>query len=57
MTSELRKVWVLLTAVFTVLAGLYAAGGQMALFWSMLFIWLFSGFLLAACKPGVKPAW
>lgn len=51
-----RNVWLLLTAVFTFIAGLYAAGGDTLLFWAMLALWLFLGFLLAACKPGEKPA-
>jgi hypothetical protein len=50
-------VWILLTTVFTVLAGVYAAGDRMPLFWTMLGIWLFTGFLLMVCKPGEKPSW
>ena len=51
-----RNIWLLLTAVFTFIAGLYAASDETLLFWAMLTLWLFLGFLLAACKPGEKPA-
>lgn len=51
-----RKVWVLLTAVMTFIAGFYWATDRTLLFWAMLSLWLFLGFLLAACKPGERPA-
>lgn len=49
-----RAIWLLLTLVFTFISGAYAAGGDWQLFWMMLGLWLFSGFLLAACRPGQK---
>jgi hypothetical protein len=48
------RIWILLTVLLTFFAGLCAAAGQKALFWSILGVWLFVGFLLAACKPGEK---
>ena len=51
-----RKVWVLLTAVMTFIAGFYWATGHTLLLWAMLSLWLFLGFLLVACKPGERPA-
>ena len=51
-----RNVWSVLNAVFTFMAGLYAAHDETLLFWAMLSLWFFFGFLLAACKPGEKPA-
>jgi hypothetical protein len=50
-----RKVWIILTAALTLIAGLYAARGDTLLFWAILALWLFLSFLLAACKPGEKP--
>ena len=49
------KVWVLLTAVMTFIVGFYSTGDTLLL-WAMLSLWLFRGFLFAACKPGERPA-
>ncbi len=49
-----RNVWFVLTAVFTFISGVYGARGDWMLFWVMLALWVFTGFLLAACRPGQK---
>jgi len=43
-----------LTSAFTFIGGAYASSGEWALFWVMLALWVFTGFLLAACRPGLK---
>lgn len=47
-------VWLLLTILFTFIAGAYAAMGDWLLFWAMLGLWVLVGVLLAVCRPGRK---
>ncbi len=49
-----RAIWLVLTTVFTFISGTYAAHGEWMLFWVMLALWVFTGFLLAVCRPGQK---
>jgi hypothetical protein len=49
-----RAIWLVLTAAFTFISGAYAARGDWPLFWGMLGLWVFTGFLLAVCHPGRK---
>jgi hypothetical protein len=53
-TTTNRNIWILITAVFTFIAGVYASGGNWILFWSMLALWILLGILLAACGPGER---
>jgi hypothetical protein len=43
-----------LTSVFTFISGTYASTGDWKLFWAMLTLWVFTGFILAACHPGQR---
>ena len=49
-----RNIWVVLTSVFTFISGVYASKGEWPLFWVMLALWVFTGMLLAACRPGMR---
>jgi hypothetical protein len=49
-----RNIWVVLTSVFTFISGVHASQGDWSVFWVMLALWVFTGVLLAACRPGLK---
>ena len=49
-----ERIWILLTAVCTFVAGFCAAMDHWSLFRWTLAVWLFLGFVLAVCKPGDK---
>jgi hypothetical protein len=49
-----RSIWVVLTSVFTFISGVHASFGDWPVFWMMLALWVFTGVLLAACRPGLK---
>ena len=49
-----RNIWVVLTSVFTFISGVYASRGEWPLFWVMLALWVFTGVLLAVCRPGLR---
>ena len=54
MRSAPEQVWILLTALFTSLAGWYEATGERMLAGTMPGLWFFIGILLAACRPGER---
>ena len=53
-TGTNRAIWLVLTVLLTFISGAYASQGDWLLFWVMLALWVFTGFLLAVCHPGLK---
>jgi hypothetical protein len=49
-----RNIWVALTSVFTLTSGVHASQGDWPVFWGMLALWVFTGVVLAVCRPGLK---
>jgi hypothetical protein len=49
-----RNIWVVLTSVFTFISGVHASTGDWPVVWVMLTLWVFTGVLLAVCRPGLK---
>jgi hypothetical protein len=49
-----RNIWVVLTSVFTFISGVRASQGDWPVFWMMVALWVFTGVLLAVCRPGLK---
>jgi hypothetical protein len=49
-----RNIWILLTSVFTFISGMRASQDDWPVFWVMVALWIFTGALLAACRPGLK---
>jgi len=49
-----RSIWLVLTVLLTFISGEYASQGDWPLFWVMLALWVFTGFVLAVCHPGLR---